>query len=526
MARQFSRPFLTRQTTTRTQGAFLISILLALAALTHTAIAQDWSKLPELSVWYEEVNGIGGSGLSYLPDFDIANGGKNALYCGGKVIYNRFKGDTATMFNFAGGSKVLYGDYNGDGIRDYFTNHYHMYQGVKNGAPPKPQYVSRYYDGYSHFAFITSTDINQDGKDDIVFASSSFPDTVQPKGIGTVLVGGDDLRQLERIKLPCTPTMYNDLSRVRVEEQCLMDAYYLEGKGMRIITLTWIRDKKAGGITQGTLRLWSVALSGTQNNRTVKYELLTSYSLEGGDAIYAYPYLFKAYNQAKPEVHGFKLSPITFNLINDTFSQVSFGIQQGSGGTRISLQSVRGESHFTWLDARPKNGELQLLCFDGNPSQPQLPFAYLPCYIPYPGESDKLNVYDFHTIGDVNGDGLNEIACAYTNSRMRIFRIYFGMDGTTSVIENPNTQLQLEFPQPMQATKPVLLRITINEAMRGTLTLYTQRGEIAATVWSGDLNSGENAIPFDAQRLGVGRGWYNIRLQAGATVLDKPIIIE
>ncbi|MBL7999583.1 MAG: hypothetical protein JNL32_13225, partial [Candidatus Kapabacteria bacterium] len=40
MARHNSRPLLMRLTTTRTQGAFLISILLALVALTHTSLAQ------------------------------------------------------------------------------------------------------------------------------------------------------------------------------------------------------------------------------------------------------------------------------------------------------------------------------------------------------------------------------------------------------------------------------------------------------------------------------------------------------
>jgi hypothetical protein len=508
----------------------ILSTLIALLALTHTALSQipnpgttqnqDWSKLPELPVWYEELNGLGG-GLSYLPDFDTDNGGKNALVCNGRVIYNRFKGDTTTMFKFAGGTKVIYGDYNGDGIRDYFTNHYYMYQGLKNATPPSKTFTHYYYDGYSHYAFIANTDFNQDAKDDIIFSASSLPDTASDNNdnsIGSIIVGGDDLTRLEVIKLPFTAKVTNELWQT-FEQQYLVDAYFLEGKGLRIITATQLTDRKTFAHSNPQLNLWNVEISGNRGNRVVKYNLLHTLKIPNSTDV---SYLSYQPYHNHTGIHAFALYPFTYSLHTDKILLALDKPTFGAGGGSLS-SNIRPDKPFTWIASS------ESAIFDGDPRTTNIPFARLKTKFKIDSAEEGFYYIEHITaIGDIDNDGLNDVAAiiGYSLENRWMFRIYLGVDGTTGVVESNLKITTIEFPQPILSNKPMLLRVSAIEQAQATITLFTQRGETATQLWSGELQQGENIIPFDAVRLGLSRGWYNLRLQIGSKVIDKALIID
>ena len=99
---------------------------LAVLLCAATLIAQDYSKLPELPVWYQ-LDNANVNPIAYLPDFDSLRGGLNALAIQSdkgitnQTWYNRFQVDTMNMFSWSTTFyALLAGDFDGDGVDDYY----------------------------------------------------------------------------------------------------------------------------------------------------------------------------------------------------------------------------------------------------------------------------------------------------------------------------------------------------------------------------------------------------------------------
>ncbi|MBX7155091.1 MAG: hypothetical protein K1X91_09005 [Bacteriodetes bacterium] len=497
----------------------LFFAMLIVLAGTHTTHAQDWSKLPELPVWYEQVNGNLGLNMQYLPYFDTANGGADAVYhnapgIGGITVYNRYKGDTANMFSWQNSIPELwYGDFNGDGITDYFNSNYGVYLGVKKNAPPRVPSVQSYYPGHSAYRGKV-TDINQDGKDDLIFSAYVSPSDT--KLLGSIILGNTEITNMEVVSLPLTE--YLDFNE---NAQCLMDAYYLQGKGMRIITMTW-DNKRANG----KLHLWAVDIQGDVGKRVLKYQNISNVNLFNEDA-QLIAAKFHPIHSNIHDIHCVKIHPITYNLINDVFSTSPITLEQGSGFSYQIAKPIHKESECGWLVGSTVNTTCNIICFDGSPIIPQTGFARFPCYLERSGETELIRLTKVVSTGDVNNDGLNDIASTYTSGKYRIFRIYLGIDQNTNVGDSSYTNdIGISIQNPIQKNLPYTIEITSPKESPAKLELYSLQGIKIIDIWNGGLTIGANSIPLNAQRNSLPSGMYNLRLIVNKQIIDKAIIIE
>lgn len=497
------------------KNTFVVLVLFILTTTTH---AQDWSKVPELAVWYEQINGNLGLNMHYLPNFDTANGGQDAVYhnapgIGGITIYNRYKGDTTNMFSWQNTILALWqGDFNGDGVTDYCNGNYGIYQGIKFGVPPKLPTVKSFDIKFSSSkAFIA--DINNDKKDDIFFAESTRPDT--SKTLGALLLGNENIQDMEIIYFPFTEWLDFDESA-----QCLMDAYYLEGKGARVITMTW--DKN---YASGKLHLWAVDISGDKGKRTVKYSWLSSVKLNISPAQYIASF-FKAIHLRTAKLDCFKLHPDTYSLLDDKFVKVLTDVQYGSGGSILLEKPMSKDHQIGWVYGSTNNNECAILCFEGNPLKPNQPIARFPCSIT-DSQGNKINASSIVPVGDVNKDGINDVACTYTGGK-RLYRIYLGVDGNTFINDNDNNNnsITLLIQNPLRKDLPFTLQITSSFESQATIELFSLSGEKMFEIWNGTLQIGSQSIYFDGNKYNVPAGMYNMRLKSDKTIVDKAIIIE
>ncbi|MFN8368022.1 MAG: T9SS type A sorting domain-containing protein [Candidatus Kapaibacterium sp.] len=492
----------------------LFLVLLLVVCSTLATHSQDWSKLPELPVWYEEVNGRG-INMSYLPDFDTANGGTDAIYFGygNFTNYNRYKGDTINMFSFDHGhSRIWHGDFNGDGITDYSTSYCMFYKGVKKFAPPQlPKAID--YDVTKCAGVIgTVADINNDGKDDMIYFESPSPDT--SKILGALLLGNEDIQKMELVYLPFTEWFDFDESA-----QCLKDAYYLEGKGARIITMTWDKNYK-----NGKLHMWAVDIAGDLGKRTVNYRWLATLKCNFEPAQYIASF-YTGIHIKNLGLNCFKLHPDTYNLVDDKFDKTLSNLATGSGGSILFEKAFRKTQNLGWCYGLVNNNECAVVCFEGSPLQENQPIARFPCTVKV-SPDEELRAASIISSGDVNHDGINDIACTYTNGK-RLFRIYLGIDGSTNVSgEDSQTTITINIQNPLPNKQQYSIHITSQRETSATLELYSLQGTKVMDVWNGELTVGENSISCNVQKYNLSNGMYNLRLNAGKHVMDKAIIIE
>ncbi|MBS1537065.1 MAG: hypothetical protein JST20_04890, partial [Bacteroidetes bacterium] len=127
---------------------FLASLALVLLIVVAPVVyAQNpvQDTIPQLQEWWRADNmKYGKYGMTWLDNF---YNGKGALVVwtpnGVQTWQLRFPGDTQNVFTWQKGSaNIKTGDFNGDGIIDYVDENSNIYQGIKNGEPPKSEPVS------------------------------------------------------------------------------------------------------------------------------------------------------------------------------------------------------------------------------------------------------------------------------------------------------------------------------------------------------------------------------------------------
>ena len=122
----------------------LVLLFIAAPLYAQKPVVQD--SIPKLQEWWRDDNNMhyGKFGMTWLDNF---YNGRGALAVwtpqGVKTWLLRFPGDTANVFTWQkGSSNIKTGDINGDMITDYIDENSNIYEGVKNGEPPKSEPVS------------------------------------------------------------------------------------------------------------------------------------------------------------------------------------------------------------------------------------------------------------------------------------------------------------------------------------------------------------------------------------------------
>ncbi|MBL8000057.1 MAG: hypothetical protein JNL32_15655, partial [Candidatus Kapabacteria bacterium] len=271
---------------------------------------------------------------------------------------------------------------------------------------------------------------------------------------------------------------------------------------------------------QGTLRLWSVALSGTQNNRTVKYELLSSTVISQGNSA-DLQITFESFHIPKEGIRCIKLEQTMYDLSSDSIKK-RYVYKRGVGSRHD--YSLHDKTKPGWLFVTEINGVIHLPITGGNPLEWNEPFGRIPFSVELPNENEPLYLENLSNAGDLNNDGIGELATVYVSGSHRLFRIYAGTPHSTDVVNHDLSQYKIDVRNPLSPNESYIINVHSLREMPGTLQLYSLRGELVRTIWEGMLLNEVTPIVFSS--LGLPRGVYNLRLQAGATVLDKPIIIE
>ncbi len=146
----------------------LLSLLVVVLLCSMSVFAQRpiQDSIPQLQEWWRADNmQYAKYGMTWLDNFYQ---GKGALVVwtpqGVKTWQLRFPGDTMNVFTWEkGSSNIKTGDFNGDGITDYVDENGNIYEGIKNGEPPKAESVS-----FGQYYPEAITDLNGDGNDDII----------------------------------------------------------------------------------------------------------------------------------------------------------------------------------------------------------------------------------------------------------------------------------------------------------------------------------------------------------------------
>jgi len=499
---------LTQRLAMKTVCMFCVFILCQIC--TH---AQDWSQLPELPVWYELENTSFGKNMTYLPDFDTARGGFNALthYIAGQqnpTWYNRYKGDTENMFQW---STTFYdmitGDFNGDGINDYMGGTGEVYQGVKISSPPKlPHVAGGYPTGYGSYIF----DFDNDGKYDVIKRNNDQPD--KNGKLGSIIFGNSDLTKMQVVALPHTSD----------STDCILDAYTNNGKA-RMITLAVDESNKSAKLV-----LWEIRFITAGSKISVEYIQLYSKQV---------PYSSAIDSRWSFTVHDKDLKMI--NILDDVYLINENGIlTRHSQSVRpyINLNHIIQSNVINEYIAigdinNPDINKRPALFVRGNPYSDSIPYARL--YRGYYNSSDDyLTLTNAVSVGDINNDGFSDIATYYdgwkTSFGITKFVIYLGIDKSVGVTEQPQNTISfnLQSNNPIARTGKLQVTIKAHPHTSLTLMLYDMRGAQVAELWKGLATGLEQQLALDISTYHLSTGMYNLRLQSGAQFTDKAIIIE
>lgn len=482
---------------------------------------QDYSKLPTLPVWYE-LNDTGyGQAMTYLPNFDTARKGFNALahYVNentNPTWYNRFQGDTENMFDW--GKRVLVSDradFNGDGVIDYYVNGRGMiFRGIENGKPPKIPADAEYNFQHSVVIGTFPADFNSDGKSDIILRSSDVP--TKNQYLGSILLGNSDLTKMQLILL----------SHTFDSTECIVDAF-AKGDGTgRMVTM--VRDDFQ---RIGKMVLWKLnfSLSGTETK--IQYQRLAELSV---------PYTPSLSSAGIIGIHRNNQHTIirfdnTYALENDTFIFVAKPTYRYSRALTHSMSDVEkpgflGIGNIDDPDPNKRPG----LLLQGDPRHDTVPFARVPLFY-YENGDNTWSYTEAISIGDVNNDGAGDLAIHYQGvinfEEVRRFVIYLGIPKNTSVetIKPEATGgLAINYlsPNPVSRRGALQLRISSPSPTQCVLSLTDLQGDMILELWRGTTEGGTQTIPIELGKFALYGGWYNLRLSCTDGSVKTGIIIE
>ncbi|MBL8000155.1 MAG: hypothetical protein JNL32_16150, partial [Candidatus Kapabacteria bacterium] len=500
-----------RQTTTRTQGAFLISILLALVALTHTALAvkQDSNllKIPKITLLYKVAYGGG----VYIANFDTANRGHNAVIGEDKYInYLRYVNDTVNQYKegypkYGGGLRAV--DLDGDGIKELIDAVGSVYQTKKIGVPysdtkyviPNPNSVSS--------TIATIRDIDGDGNEDVMYEA----------GINryAVLWGRDTIQQVKLCPVIHPPNIVTADGFPIIRESIKVErigVFAVNGKSYFMYT-SWAELSRNG--TYGVVYVCSMK----REDDTLRMSVI--------DSVYGFRYTPMKpiiggslyYNPDNGKTYWLTKEVIGYANHNDISRNYTFEMQEDGSwldvGTlpdkpvRVLIRRLGEPDTFHWQKS---------LIIDST-ANPPIAANFLFSEYPRDGVQPYCRTFgDFpQSIYDVDGDGISDWYAGGSVGK--------GFDWRKPVsveYETTNDVLQLS-PNQTNPSGRILLHYPNSADTPITVHLYGSDGRMIGVLYKGEQQ--QSGIPLNLGVLSPPAGRYIVKVTAGAMSASAPLLI-
>lgn len=500
-----------------------LALLLALTAPLQAQIpVQD--TIPQLKEWWRADDmQYGKYGMRWLDNF---YNGKGALVVwtpqGVKTWLLRFPGDTMNVFTWEkGSSNIKSGDFNGDGITDYIDENSNIYEGIKNGEPPKSESIAcGQIDAQTNYPEAI-TDLNGDGNDDII--NTPTVDHIVSATEITVCFGKQGLKdmtwQTVKIKdidsnntvLSCYPTANHELRLVcrryfwyyNVQKQKV-----IQRDGYRLVRVWWdgnafkseILDEFTNDVQNGSGWFWQSALlpQTLGKNYLVGAIIIKSGNLENTDVI-----IYDLSNDKIEKLHSNRINTIAGFGINS----LKYGIDS------IAIPSL------CICQYNIKN-EPVLHIYSGNISKSLQELAQFKI-TQYP----TLPVTGLISVPDVTGDEKSDIALSN-----RFTFTLLNSKSTSSIIEEQKTDatfsLQVLPPMPALRSQAIQLKITTSKLGNYSLSLYDSVGKKVFSNIIQIQGISENFISLDLSKFAITSGKYTLRLEGNGKIAQCSIIIN
>ena len=480
-------------------STFVLMVLFTAVPLVAQKPVQD---LPELQEWYSW-SGAQGAHISYLPNFDIDNGGKNAITQkreNNPTWYNRFAYDTTNKFTWASSWRVTPVDFNGDGILDYIDAAGNVYQGIKKNSPPV-RVIGVSYAGLLGGGFVG--DFNNDGFNDVV--------TPNEYGVFTMLFGGKDFTKLKSARVNMPVSAFAQWTGVSAYINELGKPRFISfrrdnnSEGFLLFGLTF-EGSPNDSVIVSLKELTSVIETKTDKNQELFFPTLSG--LYSNPAIKEYTFLLAAKNQ-KMRI---------YSLINDVFVlKITENIS--AGPLYFLHNSIDGDTVPDIASVTLYKDNPEICIFSNSPL-----FGFKPRAVLKGGRCSFVS--EVYYIGDVTGDGIGDIALGEDGC----FSVYKGVNlQTTNVVDesyNLDFSLHQTEPNPIGIDGKGIIPITLVHNGIYILEVFDMTGKRLGELFKGNLPSGEVRLPFDVKALNLGSGMYTLRLSDGKHSKERAFIIH
>jgi len=483
---------------------------------------------PELEEWFRitgNFNGAIGRVFSYLPNFDVANSGKNATAV--RVTprmptwYNRYQGDTMDQFDWEYTIRDMRkADLNGNSVDEYITRIGRIHHGIANGVPPEKEFLD-YSNSFASVVPFDFHDVDNDGYTDAI-ANSSYS---SPTRLMKILWGGPDLTKLK----------ISEIFRRRQdkfnESLAAVLPIKVEGK-LRIVT----RSYEESGFQQAKWISYVLReLTPIHEADTVRFDITTLDSISDADKrpTHFYGLFAGAVVQSQANEPVLFMAPLlaeqnssleVYDVSNGQFTPVrTFFPWQTVVYPHALRGSINGDGYIDYFLS--VIGKVALYAGGKGLEIDTTPIAYFPdqCEI---GEGIVIDA-----IGDVTGDSIGDIALSYNND-LGCFVILKGIANRIVDVPEPGISahrpfdMQQNYPNPVGSDRRTTIPFTNEKPQHLALALYALDGRFIGEIFSGYVPAGEQEVQIDLTRYNLSSGMYVLRLGNGECTRERGFLIE